>query len=413
MTSSFGWLALDPEHRRRMMEAVDQFRDETTLDDLGFGAIRDAFSYTLFPGVSSIQTRLRYVLFLPWLLQEASHRDTVGRMQRQFREHEFQLIEALKRGGESLGVIGRDAGRTLQRLPSEIYGGAIGRWRIVEPGFTIRRYFEREVLRREELKATPRADDPDVPVRLTPTGLDPRLPAPPLKLLHETSFTLRPEDAHYLRETITRTAAGSLLAHLVTHRPEDWTDAPTQPADVADPAIRQGLPPELAALVDRADRFARYAQGANLLYNLLLAKATKKQDQQGTSLEDVYADRIGDWFDEVQAVEPLHVCDRELIWRTVMDTGRRLSSTTKDFVGTWADAVAGAASAAELTGNRGLRDMIVAREREKKGPRARLTPGNQRALDAWSGASGTSRFDYLWTNARRHLQDLYDAEAAA
>lgn len=31
MTSSFGWLALDPEQRRRMMEAVDQFWDETTI----------------------------------------------------------------------------------------------------------------------------------------------------------------------------------------------------------------------------------------------------------------------------------------------------------------------------------------------------------------------------------------------
>ncbi|MDI3331908.1 MAG: DUF6361 family protein [Micrococcus sp.] len=413
MTSSFGWLAIDPEQRRRMMEAVDQFRDETTLDDLGFGAIRDAFSYTLFPGVSSIQTRLRYVLFLPWLLQEASHRDTVGRMQTQLREHEFQLIEALKRGGESLGIIGRDAGRTLQRLPSEIYWGAIGRWRIVEPGFTTRRYFEREVLRREELKATPRADDPDAPVRLAPTGLDPCLPVPPENLLHETSFALRPEDAHYLRETITRTTAGSLLAHLVTHRPEDWTDASTQPADVAHPAIRQGLPSDLAALVDRAHRFALYAQGANLLYNLLLAKATNKQDQQGTPLTAFYTDRVGEWFDEVQTVEPLQVQDRELIWQTVMETGRRLSHTTKDFMYTWADAVDSADAAEDLTTSGELRDMIVAREREKKGPRARLTPGNQRALDAWSGASGTSRFDYLWSNARRHLQDLYDAEGAA
>lgn len=396
-----------------MMEAVDQFRDETTLDDLGFGAIRDAFSYTLFPGVSSIQTRLRYVLFLPWLLQEARYRDTVGRMQTQFREHEFQLIEALKRGGESLGVIGRDAGRTLQRLPSEIYWGAIGRWRIVEPGFTTRRYFERELLRREELKTVPRVDDSDEPARLTPTGLDPRLPVSPENLLREASFALRPEDAHYLQETITRTAAGSLLAHLVTHRPEGWTDASTQPAGVADPAIRQELPPELAALVDRADRFALYAQGASLLYNLLLAEATNKEDQQGTPLTAFYTDRVGEWFDEVQTVEPLQVQDRELIWQTVMETGRRLSHTTKDFIATWADAVDSADAAEDLTTSGELRDMIVAREREKKGPRARLTPGNQRALDAWSGASGTSRFDYLWTNARRHLQDLYDAEAAA
>ncbi|MGP5261398.1 hypothetical protein ACTXMW_17445 [Brachybacterium paraconglomeratum] len=35
MPSTFAWLAVDAEQRRRMMEAVDQFRDETTIDDLG------------------------------------------------------------------------------------------------------------------------------------------------------------------------------------------------------------------------------------------------------------------------------------------------------------------------------------------------------------------------------------------
>lgn len=413
MTSSFGWLAIDPEQRRRMMEAVDQFRDETTLDDLGFGAIRDAFSNTLFPGASSIQTRLRYALFVPWLLQEATHRDTVGRMQSQFREDEFRIIKALQSGKESFGVIGRDAGRTLQRLPSEIYWGAIRRWGIVEPRFSSRRYFERELLRREELRATPRSDDPEVPVRLTPTGLDPRLPAAPDQLLREATFALRPEDARYLREAITRTAAGSLFAHLATHRPESWTDETTQPAGVGDPVIRQRLPPELDALVDRASRFALYAQGANLLYNLLLAEATNKHDQQGTSLVEVYTQHIGEWLQEVQDAEPLHAQDRELIWQTVINSGRRLSAATKDFVGTWSDAVADAGTAADLTGSPELRRLIADREREKKGPRARLTPGNQLALDAWSGASGTARFGYLWTNARRHLQDLYDAEETA
>ncbi|MGM7669840.1 DUF6361 family protein [Microbacterium sp. A93] len=413
MTSSFGWLALDPEQRRRMMEAVDQFRDETTIDDLGFGGIRDAFSDTLFPGTSTLHTRLRYVLFVPWLLQEASHRDTVVRMQSTFREYEYQLIDALKRGREAEGVFGRDAGRALRRLPSEVYWGMLARWGVFEPGFTARSYFEREQLRREELRAAPSADDPDVHVHLTPTGLDPRLPDPPGKLLKNATFSLRPEDAQYLREAITRTTAGTLLAHLAAHRPENWTDASTAPAGVGDPAIRQGLSPELDVLVDRADRFALTAEGANLLYNLLLAEATGKHHHQGTTLTEVYRDRMDAWFEEAQSVEPLHAQDREAIWLMVTARGRRVSRTTRDFIGTWADAVATAPSAADLFGSADLRQRVVDREREKKGTRARLAPGNQRALDAWTGASGTGRFDYRWRNVRRHLQDLYDAEGGA
>lgn len=65
MTSALGWYAVDARQRQRMMEAVDQFRDRTTIDNLGLGTIRDAFSDTLFPGTSTLHTRLRYVLFIP------------------------------------------------------------------------------------------------------------------------------------------------------------------------------------------------------------------------------------------------------------------------------------------------------------------------------------------------------------
>ena len=130
-------------------------------------------------------------------------------------------------------------------------------------------------------------------------------------------------------------------------------------------------------------------------------------------MTEVYTQRLDDWFAEAQDTEPLHAQDRELLWQTVIHSGRRLSASTKDFVGTWADAVAAAGTAADLTGSSELRAMVAAREREKKGPRARLNPGNQLALDAWGGASGTARFGYLWANASRHLQDLYEAEEAA
>ena len=33
---------------------------------MGLGSLRDALSDALFPGTSYLQTRLRYVLFVPW-----------------------------------------------------------------------------------------------------------------------------------------------------------------------------------------------------------------------------------------------------------------------------------------------------------------------------------------------------------
>ena len=116
MTSTFGWLATDMRQRRNMLEAIDQFKDETTVDDLGLGVIRDAISDTLFPGTSTLHTRIRYTLFVPWLLQLAAVNNTdTSSMRQAFEASEFQLVPALLAGGETQGVIGRVAGQSLRR----------------------------------------------------------------------------------------------------------------------------------------------------------------------------------------------------------------------------------------------------------------------------------------------------------
>jgi Family of unknown function (DUF6361) len=76
MSSTFGWLDADNEQRRRMLEVVDLFKEEGTVDELGIGSMRDAIADVLFPGTSVLHTRLRYVLFIPWLLQRAAHKAT-------------------------------------------------------------------------------------------------------------------------------------------------------------------------------------------------------------------------------------------------------------------------------------------------------------------------------------------------
>jgi len=48
-----------------MMELLASWRESETLDELGVGTIRDAFSDFFFPGTSTIGTRARYMLFSP------------------------------------------------------------------------------------------------------------------------------------------------------------------------------------------------------------------------------------------------------------------------------------------------------------------------------------------------------------
>ena len=64
--SAFVWLDYSERERRKMLDVVDLFREHDTRDELGVGSVRDAFADMLFPGTSTIMTRARYFLLVPW-----------------------------------------------------------------------------------------------------------------------------------------------------------------------------------------------------------------------------------------------------------------------------------------------------------------------------------------------------------
>ena len=75
--STFVWLDYSERERRKMLDVVDLFREHDTRDELGLGSVRDAFADMLFPGTSTIMTRARYFLLVPWTYQRLE-RQRVG-----------------------------------------------------------------------------------------------------------------------------------------------------------------------------------------------------------------------------------------------------------------------------------------------------------------------------------------------
>jgi hypothetical protein len=70
MPSIFSWLDYSEQHRRQMLDVIDLFREQETRDEIGIGTVRDAFADALFPGTSTILTRARYFLFVPWVYRQ-------------------------------------------------------------------------------------------------------------------------------------------------------------------------------------------------------------------------------------------------------------------------------------------------------------------------------------------------------
>ncbi len=131
MEPAFTWLDFTARDREKMRRVLDLFGEQGTVDELGLGTIRDALADALFPGTSSIQTRLRYMLFIPWIYMDLEKRRVASEdVAYQARKGELSLIEPLKNSDDNFGVIGAVAGHSLARLPSHVYWSGLVRWRI-------------------------------------------------------------------------------------------------------------------------------------------------------------------------------------------------------------------------------------------------------------------------------------------
>src|SRR4051794_14842062 len=103
MPSTLTWLDYSDTERRRALQVVEIFATRETRDELGVGAVRDAIAEALFPGISTIQRRARYFLFVPWIFQRAERRG--GDLLRVTRHEELDLSEVLAQNQDTDGVI--------------------------------------------------------------------------------------------------------------------------------------------------------------------------------------------------------------------------------------------------------------------------------------------------------------------
>src|SRR3546814_13724285 len=120
--SSLAWIDFDEAERQRAQRIMALFQERDSRDELGLGAIRDAISDHLFPGTSTIQTRLRYMLLIPWIFRMLEGRDGSEReLSAQARALEVRLTEALKAGGETNALFRRASRAPLPPLPPPLH----------------------------------------------------------------------------------------------------------------------------------------------------------------------------------------------------------------------------------------------------------------------------------------------------
>jgi len=395
MTALLAWLDYSERDRKRALDVVGLLREPSTVDELGLGPVRDAFADMLFPGTSTIQTRARYFLFVPWQYAELERlRVPAHQAPVRGRRAELELVDALADGGQRQGVIGIQARRTLKRLPSSVYWSGLLSWGIRQfPGSQWQYHQSLDWFyagRRALLD-----DDRNLVDGAPATNWDRGLPTAPRGFPTGATFDLTAAEARYLRERIIVSHRDSLLAFLVSEcEPTGVAFAWEHPQHSR---FREPFSEQLA----HARLFSEGMHGAQLLYNLLLAEAAGNDEWTGS-----FAAAMEGWADLISLrARAFGSWDRRRFWEVAAQGGARITRRTRQFTDSWLGLVAGA-DPAELAGMEPARQLVRDRERELKGPRARLQ--NRQALLLWRGDAGSRQMDFRWAVAQTIVNDILD-----
>jgi Family of unknown function (DUF6361) len=396
VSSLIAWLDASREDQRRMREIVNLFSQSESRDELGIGQVRDAFSDTLFPGTSTLQTRARYLLFVPWcFMMAAAEGGVASRGERHVEKNERALIVGLRDAGATDGLIGRLAGVAVKNLPSTIYWSALQRYGILRVA---------EPLDALGLQAALDPDQEELAERVL-GAWSPTLPSAPAGSPRhlQAGFDLSRTEAGWLQERMLGSTEGTLLHHLVRdgNRPQPGSDAPW------DDPVCHTSPSEVRKVLEHARQFSLAMHGASFLYNLMIAELYV--DAGHTRIENPverYRDRLQEWVHECALnASALATWDRDAFWQLILGANPQVSLFTRGFLNAWFDKV-GSLEISQAADDETLRQLITRRERTQKGSQSRLT--NDRLLASCSGESGTRRLTYRWEQVNRIVQDLHD-----
>ena len=400
--SSVGWLDFDAAASERVSALLRSLEEPGTLDPLGLGSVRDAFSAMLSPGTSTIQTRLRYFVFLPWIFHALeTARVAPTDFAKRLRDSEARLIDCLRPLGPNQGVIGYSAGRDLKRLPSETYWGGLGSWGLRRLDLSLNEYAQRAAA---FARLRPDRDD-DGNVTTSSLSMWASMSNPPDDFLEaEIGFDLRPSEAQLLVDHIRRSHPRSLLAAMC-HSPELAAGA-AFPWDVPS----RLLTGQLQEGLHHARCFSELTVGPQHVYNVLLARKARAEFEWDTAeLESSEMDQLETWAELV--------ADRHAELRAWVDglpgfwvflggldaAGR----PTQEFVEAMVHrAVVNPAGFVE---DETVQSTIRNREIQLKTKRARL--GHRSALENWNQAPFGGQLNYRWPITRSYLTDIAAAMA--
>ena len=397
--SKIAWLDYDGAAREKALQLLSAFQEKESVDELGLGTIRDALSDKMFPGTSTLMTRLRYMLFVPWIFKRLEdERVYTNSFLRRADDDERNLVRVLKaKYGLEGGVIGARSGEFVKRLPSDIYWAGLRVWGIRQKDISIDEYgngisswyAELNAFKRSRRRSMDQAEDLGSADAVEGMWCK-TLPKMPNDFPRQASFDLTKIEALFLKEHILRNCQGSVLATLASGRYAVNVEFPWM-LDL----------PEHRVVIHHAKMFALVMNGATILYNVLLSRHCNATIANDKSSEWV-ANHEAEWKEWLDTVSGLDVASWNL--EGLFDMTPRVPRKTKEFVRYWVALIRN--GPVRLLESNEVGKQIRYREEVLKGKeRSRFI--NRKALEQWNANKTILPFNYRWHRVSRLVADLY------
>lgn len=393
-----GWIDFSKSERNKVLSVLELLSEKGTLDELGIAPIRDSFAERFFPGTSTIQTRAKYFLIVPYALKDLERdgdSDPVSVL-RAFDKIERNCAEVfLAKNQDEDGVVGKlslRGGQWVKRTPADIYWAGLRRYGIFVGGrLSLTEYVRASCAEKRRKQTLLRlgsrrdgaeefeADDPDAgDCRRTRFW---NLPLEQKDWQDSLQIGLTPAEGTFLKERIIASCPDSMMAFILRNNRREILDL--EEFQSLDPLIGD-FPAQMRADYDLALAFSDFMFVLRTIYNLIVSSGENAEANEAwTMRESRLREFSGVNLEEI--FTRLHITDLRL--RRFLIQSRRLMEN-KDI--------------------EGMKREIIRREEELKGPaRAKTRHPEQHNHSQWYGGGA---LDYRFRNARTILRDIFESE---
>lgn len=399
------WLASSDAEISRARTVLRSLSQPGVLDELGFLVLLGAFSDRLYPAINTIMTRPRYLVFLPAMFRYLEEKriaknrnaDAVS------RQIQFELRNALKETNPSDGgIIGLQSGRSLARVPSNIYWNALADLGIARERISELSYLDR--LSATSANADRVRDDDGVVHSADSEGFWDRvfhtdgIITQKGGVAQGTSLQLTRIEAFQLRKRyqgLRPDGGTSLLTHLI-----DLGAGNGENVDFDFPWNVPRPPADLRLVIHHAQRLSLLVRGATIQYNSLLFEAKSVPDV-GTK-EAFIA-----WYKQSYRI----LADWDLAAFATLPCAARSRSGDITFIADWRDSLVSAASASAAYSAESSRELLRVREWNMRGGKARLK--SKYHLRTWKEPQSYNPNEYYGLTFRHRVATRFAVDITA